>query len=77
MKFIFLCGGFLGFLTAGVTSVWSGRGPDRVLLDAAVGCLVGALLFRWLWSIFLRGFRETYLARHHPAPVAAAKTTKS
>ncbi len=79
MRFVFLIGGALGFATAGVTSIWVGRDPDRVLLDSALGCLAGALLFRWFWSIFIRSFRETYLARHHgvPAPAAAAKTPKS
>jgi hypothetical protein len=85
MKFIFLSGGVIGFLIAGISGLAAGRSPDNVLLDAALGCLAGALLFQWLWSIFLRGFRETYLARHHPAPAPApaaaavlpAKTTKS
>jgi hypothetical protein len=87
MKFIFLSGGLIGFLIAGVSGLMAGRAFDNVLLDAALGCLAGALLFQWLWSIFLRGFRETYLARHHPpvptpAPAAAltplpAKPTKT
>jgi hypothetical protein len=74
MKFVFLSGGVIGFLIAGVSGLAAGRAFDNVLLDAALGCLAGALLFQWLWSIFLRGFRETYLARHHgvPAPAAAA-----
>jgi hypothetical protein len=83
MKFVFLAGGVVGFITAAGTGLWLGRDPDRILLDAGTGCLVGALLFRWLWSIFLRGFRETYLANQRAATAAvsaaapAAKATKS
>ena len=70
MKFVFLAGGVAGFITAAATGLWLGRDPDRILLDAGTGCLVGALLFRWLWSVCLRGFRETYLANQRaPAPV--------
>jgi hypothetical protein len=72
MKFVFLAGGVLGFVIAAATGLWVGRDPDRILLDAATGCLVGAILFRWLWSVFLRGFRETYLANQR-SPAKAPK----
>ena len=86
MKFVFLSGGLIGFLIAGIAGLAADRAFDHVLLDAALGCLAGALLFQWFWSIFVRGFRETYLARHHappatppaPAPApAAARPAKS
>ena len=73
MKFIFLSGGFAGFLIAGVGSVWAGHQPDRALLDGAVGCLVGALLFCWFWTVLVRGIRETILARHAAAPAPSVK----
>jgi hypothetical protein len=75
MKFIFLLGGAGGFLTAAATDYLSDRSPDRILLDGAVGCLVGAFLLKWFWNVLLRGIRETYLARHlaaaAPAPASA------
>jgi hypothetical protein len=74
MKFIFLAGGFAGFLIAGGGSLWAGHQPDRVLLDGAVGCLSGAVLFRWFWTVLVRGIRETILARH--AVAAAAPKNK-
>jgi hypothetical protein len=74
MKFVFLIGGSCGFLVAGGTALWMGREPDTILLDGGTGCLVGAILFRWLWSIFLRGFRETYLANQRATATAAAAT---
>jgi hypothetical protein len=71
MKFVFLAGGLVGFLTGSGTSLWAGRQPDRIFFDGAVGCLAGALLFRWFWTVLVRGIRETILARH--AATTAAK----
>ncbi|MEN9404223.1 MAG: hypothetical protein RL091_2926 [Verrucomicrobiota bacterium] len=82
MKFVFLSGGLTGFVLGLVTSWLLDHPADRVLFDAAVSCLVGAVLFRWFWSIVLSGLRETVVARHEaaqslsssvPATVAAAK----
>jgi hypothetical protein len=73
MKFVFLAGGFAGFLTAGAGSLWAGHQPDRILFDGAVGCFAGALLFRWFWTVLVRGIRETILARG-AAAIAAAKS---
>ena len=67
MKFVFLAGGFAGFVTTSAGSLWAGHPSDRVFLDGAVGCLVGALLFRWFWTVLVRGIRETIHARHAAA----------
>lgn len=78
MRFVFLVGGLVGFLLAAATSWACDHAPDRVFLDGAVGCLGGALLFRWFWTTLVGGIRETILARHEagltetPAPAAAA-----
>ncbi|HEU5081197.1 MAG TPA: hypothetical protein VFT72_18435 [Opitutaceae bacterium] len=50
MRAIFLLGGFVGFLLSAATSFYCGRSGNRVLLDGAVGCLAGGMLFRWFWS---------------------------
>jgi hypothetical protein len=83
MKFVFLSGGLLGFVVGLVTSWLLDHAADRVFLDAAVGCLAGAILFRWFWTIVLAGLRDTVLARYHaslatpaPAPTAAAAKAK-
>ena len=76
MRFIFLLGGTCGFVLAAGSSWLADRAADRILLDGAVGCLAGALLFRWLWTILLRGLRETLIARHHAATAAAAGKAK-
>ncbi len=73
MRFVFLAGGFAGFLIIGAGSFWAGHEGNRIFLDAAVGCLCGAILFRWLWTVLIRGVRETQLLRAHSA--AAAATT--
>ena len=36
-----------------------------------LGCLTGALLFRWFWTVLLRGLRETILIRQKAAALAA------
>ena len=70
MKFIFLIGGIAGFLLGAAPSYFTGNSPDRILLNGAVGCLAGALLFRWFWTVLVRGIRETILNRHAAAPAA-------
>lgn len=72
MRFVFLTGGATGFVIAAGTDYFLGRDPQRVLFDGAVGCLAGALLFRWYWNVLLRGIRDTYLARHRQALAATA-----
>jgi hypothetical protein len=72
MKFVFLAGGLAGFLTAGITSLVTGHAPDRVLLNGAIGALAGALLFRWFWTVLVRGIRETIHIRHAATTAAAA-----
>ena len=75
MKFVFLAGGITGFLVGALTSYWMGHQPDRIFLDAAAGCLAGALLFRWFWTVLVRGIRETILARQATAAASAATAT--
>jgi hypothetical protein len=73
MKFVFLAGGLSGFVLAAAAGYWADRSADRILLDAAIGCLFGALLFRWFWTVLVGGIRETILIRH-AATTAAAET---
>jgi hypothetical protein len=76
MKFIFLIGGAAGFAVTAAAGLNAGREPDHVLFDASLGCLAGALLFRWFWSVLLHGFRETYLTRQRAAANAAVAGAK-
>jgi hypothetical protein len=76
MKFIFLTGGMIGFVTATVAGWSADRSPDVILRDAMIGCVVGAVLFRWLWTVALRGIRETLVARQHAAAADAEAKKK-
>lgn len=76
MKFVFLAGGCAGFVFTAAASYWADHQPDRILFDGAVGCLVGALLFRWFWTVLVGGIRETIRARN-AATTAAAAAAKS
>ena len=77
MRYIFLIGGFLGFLLAGGSSWLADCGPDRIFLDASLGALVGALLFRWLWTVVLTGVRETIATKQQALAAAEAAKRKS
>jgi len=74
MKFVFLIGGFAGFIITGACSLWAAHPPDRALFDGAVGCLAGAVLFRWFWTVLLRGVRDSLSDRR--ASAAAAHRSK-
>ncbi len=72
MKALFLAGGFAGFVLSSIAGVMAGRAPDLILRDAAIGCLVGALLVRWFWRVLLKAFKETLAVRRRAADEAAA-----
>jgi len=74
MRFVFLIGGACGFALVGAASYFAGHDADRTFLDAAVGCLCGALLFRWFWRILIRGFRETVVQRQAAKPASGPAT---
>ena len=85
MKFVFLLGGLLGFSLGLLVSWLLDHAPDRIFLDASVCCLVGAVLFRWFWTIVLAGLRDTVVARYQaslstppaaPAPASAGAKAK-
>lgn len=80
MRFIFLTGGFIGFLAVAIVGLFVGRAIDLVLRDAAIGALVGGFLFRWFWAIFVKLLSQAVRAKRaaeaaaDAAAAAAAKT---
>ena len=72
MKAVFLAGGFAGFALAAIAGFTAGRSIDLVLRDAALGCLAGALLFRWFWSVLVKSLSDTVHLRRASAVAAAA-----
>lgn len=66
MKFFLLLGGTLGFFITFVASLHSANSPSFALRDGAVGCFIGAILFRILHSVVsqsLKGHNAAQLAR--------------
>ncbi|WP_269799097.1 hypothetical protein [Geminisphaera colitermitum] len=69
MRSIFLFSGFIGFTVVALAGLTAGRDPDLVLRDAAIGCLAGALVGRWFWSVLVSAMRETLLAQRQTQPL--------
>ncbi len=75
MRSIFLFGGFVGFAVVAIAGLLAGRSGDKVLLDAAIGCVAGAMLFRWFWVTLQRAVVvtvKTKRAKQRAAEEAAA-----
>lgn len=71
MQFVFLLGGFVGFVLTAGTGFLVGRNPSLVLRDSMIGCLIGAMLFRWFWSVVTKALAETVAAKRAAALAAA------
>ncbi len=63
MRYFLLLGGFIGFASVLVASFYAGNRPALALRDAAIGCVVGGMLFRILHSAFIAGLRARLLER--------------
>jgi formate/nitrite transporter FocA (FNT family) len=77
MKLMFLTGGFVGFALTALTGVIADRDLNLVLRDSAIGCLIGALLFRWFWSVLVGTMRETVAIKARQAAAAQPPPTPS
>lgn len=73
MKYFLLLGGFTGFALVWFASWWAGNRPPIALKDAAIGCLVGAVLFRVLHAAFLSGLRARLSERNKLEPVLVSE----
>jgi hypothetical protein len=63
MKYLFLIGGSLGFALVFLGGWIVGREPLSSVIQASFGCLVGAVLFRWLGNTYARSVRTVLLER--------------
>lgn len=63
MRYFFLLGGFVGFALVLVASFYAGNRPALALRDAAIGCIVGGMLFRVLHAAFIAGLKARLLER--------------
>lgn len=59
MRWIFLLGGFIGFLLAFSAGLIAGRTPALLFRDSAIACVIGAFLMRWFWSVLMTGVADT------------------
>lgn len=76
MKRLMILGGLLGFLiSTGLGLMQDCTGPS-ILWRASVSAAAGGLLFRWWCSIWIRGLRESHLAKLNatPNPLAASSS---
>jgi len=60
-KMFVTLGGFTGFLIAFLSGLTAGSDLSLVLRDASVGCVVGALLMRLLFTVLQSNYRECQL----------------
>lgn len=72
MRYVFLFSGACGFLLVAAVGFSAERSFDLVLRDAAIGCLVSALVGRWFWSVMDSAFAATVAVRRAAAEAEAA-----
>ena len=72
MKFAITLGGFLGFALVTGAGFFVHRDPAAVLLEGSIGSVIGALLFRWLFGLFMRGVQTSIVQRRHAHAAAAS-----
>ncbi len=78
MRFFITIGGATGFALALASSLHAENAPAFALRDGAVGCIVGAFLFRIVHRAFLSSLltyldaRAAVIKQAHPAPTDKA-----
>lgn len=71
MKALLLMGGLLGFGLVFVAGLLAGRDPLSAVIEGSIGCLVAAILFRWLGNIYEQSIRTVVREREFAARVQA------
>jgi hypothetical protein len=59
MQYFFLLGGFAGFLIPCGVGIFRGQDPVHMLVNAGVGCLVGAYVMQTFWRVMARCIRNS------------------
>jgi hypothetical protein len=79
MKAFVVLGGFLGFSLVTGAGFFVGRDPAKVLLEGSIGCVIGAVLFRWLYGVLVRNVQRSIQQRRqaHAIQSAAAAAAAS
>lgn len=71
MKALLLIGGLLGFGLVFIAGSMAGRDPLSAVIEGSIGCVVTALLFRWLGTIYEQSLRTVVREREAAARVRA------
>lgn len=69
MKYLLLIGGLLGFGLVFVAGSVAGRDPLSAVIEGSIGCVVAAMLFRWLGSIYEQSIRTVVRERETAARI--------
>ena len=81
MKFLMALGGFFGFAAVCALGFVARRDPGRVVMEAAIAAVIGAMLCRWLYGMLARSvnasLEEKRKARIAEAAAEAMKTPVS
>lgn len=67
MKYLLLIGGLLGFSLVFIAGSMAGRDPLSAVIEGSIGCLVAAMLFRWLGNIYEKSIRTVVRERETAA----------
>jgi hypothetical protein len=71
MRFVFIASGFVGFTLVALAGFSADRAADLILRDAAIGCVAGALIGRWFWTVVQNAVAQTAAERRKAAEAAA------
>jgi hypothetical protein len=77
MKYFMLVGGFVGFFLTFTAGLLAGNHIDGTLVDAGIGCLVGAGLMRGFRHLYIRSLRAVVLDRARLSAAAEAATAEN
>jgi hypothetical protein len=68
MKKLMILGGLLGFLISAVLGLMQDCSGPSILWRASVSAAVGGGLLRWWSGIWIRGLRESHVAKLNATP---------
>lgn len=75
MKYFMLVGGFTGFAVTFGAGLLAGNEIDGTLVNAGIGCLVGAALMRGFRYLYIQSLRAVVLERARQNAKAAEEAS--
>lgn len=74
MKYMMLLGGLFGFGLVFIAGWMAGRDTLSAVIEGSIGCVVAAMLFRWLGNIYQQSIQTVVRERQAAARVTAETT---